>query len=78
MKRAAGKFGFRSLLPPECFDWNPFFKRKHSGCKGERSASTAQIFPSASVKLGDEAINDKDFSSQIGSLPNIKTVRLLM
>jgi hypothetical protein len=45
--------------------------------KATAFASPAQIFPSASVKLVDEAIKDKDFSSQIGSLPNIKT-RLLM
>ncbi|MET3834670.1 hypothetical protein ABIC86_006216 [Paenibacillus sp. DS2363] len=60
-----GKFGFRSLLPPECFDWKPFFKRKHSGCKGEHFVSLAQIFPSASDKLVGEAIKSGGFP-QVG------------
>jgi len=74
-ERATGKFGFRSLLPPECLDRNPFLtKGNFPVAKANANASPAQIFPSASVKLGDEAIKSGGFP-QVGKTEKITRIK---
>lgn len=57
-ERATGKFGFRSLLPPECLDWNPFSKGNIPVAKANAPLLQLKSFPPP-VSNWDEAIKPR-------------------